>query len=93
MSPERDVARAVAQRGAMSDKLVDRYLPCADRLDDVLKVERVALRLPISIISRLWNSGSEKVMSSWTTLTMTMTPPCATYAKADCIERLFPVAS
>ena len=57
------------------------------------KSTRVALRLPISIISRLWNSGSEKVISSLTTLTSTSAPPCATWAKAAWIEPVLPVAS
>ena len=35
------------------------------------KSARVALRLPISCISRLWNSGSEKVIASFTTLIST----------------------
>ena len=46
------------------------------RLDVALRAG--ALRLPIRIISRLWNSGSEKLISSLMTLTSIMAPPWAT---------------
>ena len=39
------------------------------------KSSRVALRLPISIISRLWNSGSENAISSRTMPTRMRLPP------------------
>ena len=57
------------------------------------KSSMVALRLPLSVISRLWKSGSEKRISVRTTPTRTSVPPCATQPKLCSMAAVLPVAS